>query len=187
MARQKTVFNNYDCAQKWAQQTQEYGRNQGDTFYFEGKVIYSYGKHFIAGIVCANENDQQCFLISTHNYSMATTKHINSVWRATRARQHFMFNCALNAFARETSVGVAICFDSVLAYYQTQIDNTWKQFKKGWKRNRLWRINNIVEQNETADEFIAFFGLNTRLKLAPEVIRYIIEVKMGIADEQSVE
>ena len=42
----QTVFNNSMVAHVWAQQTQAHGRNAGNTFYFEGPTIYSYGEHF---------------------------------------------------------------------------------------------------------------------------------------------
>jgi hypothetical protein len=60
----------------WAQQSQEEGRCSN--VFFEGKTIYSYGRHFPA----ATFHDNNIVLINSHNYSNTTAKHLNWINRS---------------------------------------------------------------------------------------------------------
>lgn len=63
-------MNNRDVAHCWAHQRKHSGK--GSNFFFEGAVIYSYGRHFpIARI----EGDTVWF--TTKTYSISTSKHIS--------------------------------------------------------------------------------------------------------------
>lgn len=62
-------MNNSEVAHAWANQTRE--RANGSSFYFDGKEIYSYGSHFLAGEYLA----QDVYWINDKSYSNSTSKH----------------------------------------------------------------------------------------------------------------
>lgn len=73
----KTVFSNSEIPHLWAHQTQSEARNSGNTLFFEGSTIYSYGYHFpIARII------GDVVLMTTQNYSVTTSAHVTEVRRA---------------------------------------------------------------------------------------------------------
>lgn len=76
----KHVFKTAEVAHVWAQQNQEEGRNAQGNFYFQGKTIYSYGRHFpIASFVAPG-----VVLLTTRGYSPTTLRHIRHVRDAIR-------------------------------------------------------------------------------------------------------
>ena len=83
----KTKGTNSDVAHYWANQTQDQLSNANGSFYFEGKTIYSYGKHFpIASIL------DDCVLFTTGSYSVTTAKHISDARQAIRGHGLIVFN-----------------------------------------------------------------------------------------------
>lgn len=78
----QTVFNNSMVAHVWAQQTQAHGRNAGNTFYFEGPTIYSYGEHFPIATFVTTPKGAQFVAFTTEGYSTTTAAHISHARRA---------------------------------------------------------------------------------------------------------
>jgi len=73
----QTVFNNSDLCHVFAQQSQEYGKNAGETLFFEDKVIYSYGYHYpMAKII------DGFALVNSSRYSNTTAKQTSFLKRA---------------------------------------------------------------------------------------------------------
>jgi hypothetical protein len=67
----KTVFSTHELPHVWARQTQLSGRTSNGSMFFEGKEIYSYGRHFcIARIL-----DNGMVLVTDRKYSNTTAKH----------------------------------------------------------------------------------------------------------------
>lgn len=62
-------MNNSEVAHAWANQTREQAK--GSSFYFDGKEIYSYGSHFLAGEYLA----AGVYWINDKSYSSSTSKH----------------------------------------------------------------------------------------------------------------
>ena len=82
----KTVFSNSEIVHIFAQQTQENGRTSGVGMFFEGKKIYSYGRHYLL----AEFIDDNTILINDKGYSNTTSKHISLITQATRQyKQYF--------------------------------------------------------------------------------------------------
>jgi hypothetical protein len=80
----KRVFRNHDeVCHVWAQQTQSEGK--AGNIFFEGKSIYSYGRHFEA----ARFVDAGTVFITTRRYSVSTAKHLTLVCRAVSHKQVF--------------------------------------------------------------------------------------------------
>jgi hypothetical protein len=81
MARQKTVFAKDEVAHIWMAQTQDEGRTSDGRLFFEGKTIYSYGRHYpIATLVDSALG--QVALYNDRNASPTTSKHQSEVRRA---------------------------------------------------------------------------------------------------------
>ena len=80
----RRVFKNYDeVCHVWAQQTQSQGR--AGNIFFEGKSIYSYGRHF----EMARFVDTETVFITSRGYSVSTAKHLSLVRRAVRHKTVF--------------------------------------------------------------------------------------------------
>lgn len=75
----QTVFPNMQqVANRWVEQTQESGRS-GNVF-FEGRTIYSYGRHFpIATFVDPKKTAFPIVLFNSNRYSNSTAKHKSKV------------------------------------------------------------------------------------------------------------
>lgn len=83
----KTVHTPDMVAHLWAAQGQPRARNAGDTFYFEGDTIYSYGRHFpIARIVTEGTGHKyrKTVFMTLGEYSITTAKHKAIVRSAVR-------------------------------------------------------------------------------------------------------
>jgi hypothetical protein len=82
----QTVFSNSMVAHVWAQQNQENGRNSSSSIFFEGKTIYSYGRHFPMA-----EFHDDCILINSDRYSVTTGKHQSLVRQAIYGHNKTIF------------------------------------------------------------------------------------------------
>ena len=80
----RTVLRNHDeVCHVWAQQRQSEGR--AGNIFFEGKSIYSYGRHFEA----ARFVDSETVLINSDRYSVSTAQHLSLIRQAIRHKQVF--------------------------------------------------------------------------------------------------
>lgn len=70
-------------AHLWANKAQDEARNAGETFYFTGPTIYSYGSHF----VIAHHLDNGVVLWNDAGYSNTTSRHKSHAWRALSSAQ----------------------------------------------------------------------------------------------------
>jgi len=77
-------MNNSTVAHEWANQTRE-GR-RGSNFYFEGPRLYSYGAHFVVGVI-ADTKAGRCALFNSRRYSQSTAIHQS---RARGAASHLI-------------------------------------------------------------------------------------------------
>lgn len=80
----KNIFTNSELAHTYANQSQQSGRNSSGSFYFDGKAIYSYGRHFPIAKIVRNEQGIECMLFTYRSYSNSTSKQISIVRNATR-------------------------------------------------------------------------------------------------------
>lgn len=79
----QTVFSNSELPHIWANGAQHSGRNSGDTFYFSGDTIYSYGSHFAIAKHFYAEN---ITLVNNNSYSITTAAHISKTINAIRGK-----------------------------------------------------------------------------------------------------
>ena len=80
----KNIFTNSELAHTYANQSQQSGRNSSGSFYFDGKAIYSYGRHFPIAKIVRNESGNECMLFTYRSYSNSTSKQVSIVRNATR-------------------------------------------------------------------------------------------------------
>lgn len=77
----KRVYQRYDdIVRLWYGQHQEEANTPGYRVFFEGKTIYSYGRHFPIASVTEIQG-KQFILFTTRGYSNTTAKHKRIVWR----------------------------------------------------------------------------------------------------------
>ena len=77
----KKVFSSHPAlAHAWANQLQEEGR--ASSMYFEGPVIYSYGRHYEIARFLTTETGQKVCFVNSNGYSNSTAKHTIHVWQA---------------------------------------------------------------------------------------------------------
>jgi hypothetical protein len=71
---------------KWLEQTQNFGRNQSMSLYFENEIIYSYGNHYPIAIIIDN-----VALVNSSNYSRTTSTQRNNVIQALLNKKFLIF------------------------------------------------------------------------------------------------
>ncbi len=80
----KLVVDNSTVAHRWANQNFEAGesRNPGGNFYYSGKIIYSYGRHFPIARHVTNERGDNAVLFTESTYSNTTRDQVSIVKQA---------------------------------------------------------------------------------------------------------
>jgi hypothetical protein len=163
----KTVFNtSREVAHVWASQSQ----NEGDTsgrgnFYFRGPVAYSYGSHFIAGIIVTRKG-RKAALITTCGHSRTTAGHIGDVRSATRHMNRFFV--PLND---ET-----IKPGELFASYHPRVLEAIKKAKTARLR-REYYIEEAKRLVFEANDFADFYGLKSRLEMPASIDDALAEAK----------
>lgn len=80
------VFKNSMVAHVWANQSQPEGRSNNGQFYFEGRKLFSYGRHFVAGFIMPDGTA----LINADKYSITTSRHLGYAVNAVRGRYFYV-------------------------------------------------------------------------------------------------
>jgi len=70
-------MNNSNVAHAWTHQNKDEAK--GSSFYFRGRVIYSYGPHFPIARIVSREGKPDVVLFTSYSYSNTTAKHKNHV------------------------------------------------------------------------------------------------------------
>jgi hypothetical protein len=106
----KTVFNNRECCHVWAQQKQETGR--GPSIFFEGKSIFSYGRHFEMARFISDD----VVLFTSRSYSVTTAKHLSFAYQAVSHKKTFTVSSFENHSenAKELAQNVENYVDSIM-------------------------------------------------------------------------
>lgn len=77
--KMRHVFTNDETCHVWSTQTQEEGKNHNGSIFFDGPVIYSYGRHFpMARLIPGTD----IVLFTTESYGQTTACHKGLVSRA---------------------------------------------------------------------------------------------------------
>jgi hypothetical protein len=72
----KRIVESEQVAHLWAHKTQPEARSGGrNNFYFEGDIIYSYGRHFPIARHVTNKRGDNAIMFTTQDYSVTTSGH----------------------------------------------------------------------------------------------------------------
>jgi signal peptidase I len=138
----KTRFSNSELSHVWAQQVQGYGK--GSNMYFEGKVIYSYGRHF----PIAEFKPNNIVFFNKRGYSNSTAKHKNYVWRSIDRSIYTVFDV----------VSFHSHIDNITSYVN-ETETAIQQASKSRKYVDLYLNRAIATINET-EKYISAMDFN---------------------------
>ena len=153
----KTVFNSMDTvASKWAEQSQERGRNTHDSISFEGKTIYSYSTA-IASFVKSD-----VVLISDKYYSRTTSNHQQTVlWKVTHGiRKYCVNNCTASCESEHNSN-----VENLMWLIKERSDKFWRARKR--KEYHFQLVQNRLKEVKA---YCKEFSLTLPILLPEEII-----------------
>lgn len=119
------------------------------SLYFEGKTIYSYGRHFPIATLCTNKAGKTVVLFTTRGYSNTTSKHISIVRQACS-----QFELVYCYNPKEASEGY---HTNNLSAFETAAKNNLPALEKA-KKPELY-LNAIAYQKELAIKYAECFGI----------------------------
>jgi hypothetical protein len=160
----RTVVNNEEVCHLWAHQGQSHAR--GPSIFFEGSLIFSYGKHFPMANIVKDKAGNTAVLFTTSTYGPTTAKHLTYTRRAIPSRfpvfnvGNIKFN--FGAFDKK-SPDTVTCHEFNLRDYAKLIQERAKKFEKSrtWSRGEYDRLEKAVTE---ANAYSAFFKLRKRFK-----------------------
>lgn len=168
----KTVFNNNELCHVWAQRNQDHGR--GNSMFFEGNIIYSYGKHFTAGVI-HNTKKGRITLINSCNYSNTTIKHLRSIRNAVNGLMpSFNVPNPLNLMAEENHLHLS---NPLFELFDRTLSNRTKAYGEYLKSSIFAHLKELNE----------FEKLTNRLetKLDADFLEIILKIE-SIKDKNEV-
>ena len=157
--RQRHVFDKDMVAHVWAQQTQDDGRSSHGNFYFSGRTIYSYGRHFpIATFFRAKKNGPQAVLFTLDTYSNTTSGHVSMTRSACSQFPVFHTETLknMNLLYSQTGVLTAKERDAIFLDYKQRIKDALIAAANSRRYSGLESAEAIFEE---AKKFATFCGL----------------------------
>lgn len=82
-------FDNKQLCHIWSEEKQSHGK--GSNLFFEGASIYSYGKHYLAGMIHTNRKGKKLVLVNAERYSVTTRKHTSYIVSALSGKLNYVF------------------------------------------------------------------------------------------------
>lgn len=160
-------------AHVWAQREQDEGRNSGQTFYFTGDTIYSYGSHFpIARHVDAPGG--HCVLFTTDTYGNATAKHLSHTRGAIRHLVSFTIPVDLWDDAEVGGYGVR-------AYYLEEISDCLQRAKRARKLGPL-HLERAQAYRDEANKYAEYFACTWSVELHADATQALEASKQARAE-----
>ena len=132
MSRQ--VVASREVCHLWAHKAQQSTRNSGNSLFFTGDSIWSYGTHFLMAMHVSNSRNEDAILYTTASYSKTTSKHLCWV-RQSIPRSAQVFSIDLSGF-REVSA------DIVNEYNQCKEEKLAKALRA--RTNREWLLGEVT-------------------------------------------
>lgn len=176
--RTKTVFSGAEIDHVWAHQKATSGRCSGKNVFFDGPVIFSYGRHFpMARLVgkggkpLKKDEAPAAVLITTRKYSVSTASHQSDVRSAVRHLPQFHVDDVLSGVKQATR----------LAEYRRRIKAKAESAQKA-KANTLYAIDRLKAEIAEANRYAEFHGLATRFGY-PEGFSLDAEMTRGEAEQ----
>lgn len=127
----QTVFDNAMTAHVWAQQKQSEGRSNNGNFYFEGPTLYSYGSHYVVGII---DKAGRAWLNSDSSTMTTSGKHKPAAWRAVRHLESYSIP-SLTGIYRAI---LALAGDhAAIPYLARETAAERREIRRGWIKREL--------------------------------------------------
>lgn len=142
----KTVFTNTELFHVWANQKQESGRTSKGSIFFEGAVIYSYGRHFpmaaVTDIMVNSDysmgSPKPALFITNRKYSRTTDKHLWKVRRATTQFTMVYCNDPAEAVRGYHTMNLEAFENQAKAIFNTITPRTRTPWKQYGEIKRVW-------------------------------------------------
>lgn len=151
----RTVFDSRMVCHIWANQSQSQARNSGNSVFFDGDTIYSYGRHFgMARIV--SRKGHRAVLHTTSRYSITTSKHQSFVRWASRHLPSFTVP-SIDGDHREN-----------LAYFDASIREAALSATRA-RSAKEWKLKHLEWFVQQANAYAEFFGLRKRFKVPNDI------------------
>jgi hypothetical protein len=166
----KKVFTNRELPHIWANQLQNEGR--GSNMFFEGPIIYSYGKHFPIAEILEKE---KVILVNSSNYSITTSKHKGYVWRAINREKYKSFS--VPGCSNNHSKNISIWMDTFNNYVESA--STARNNKELYLNSAKYTLSTIEEYLETFKlNKLKFKGLSIMLRRKENILPIELENKI---------
>ena len=107
----QTVFNNDMTLHVWAQGSQMHGRSTGHNIFFEGRMLYSYGHHYLMGYLLPDGA-----FINADSNSVTTNQHRGMAASAVAGKVHWIPGLTDLKYALEDGVKLKYHRDQVKAW-----------------------------------------------------------------------
>jgi hypothetical protein len=155
----KRVHNSRMVAHLWSNQSQAEARNSGNTFFFDGETIFSYGSHFPISRIVKNTRGEMAALFNPGSYSITTSHHQSMARCAARHLTQFRVPSLGEKWKGHTP-----CHKDNVRYYQDRIREAAMTVRRA-KSQRGWKVDALERLVAEANEYSAFFRLRTRFKV----------------------
>jgi hypothetical protein len=144
----RIAVNNRQVCHLWANQSQSHAR--GPSIFFNDSRIYSYGHHYLMGMIHKVKHGNKIALINSRGYSVTTAKHTSYAWSALHGNVAG-FSCSnpedLKLAVKEQDIAI-----------KTQIESSLRRMKVTDKDSITWELRNIREALNKANNLRAYLG-----------------------------
>lgn len=177
MSKEKKVFSDgADVAHLWAHQSQSEARTPSSNFYFRGKSIYSYGRHFeIARIL-----EEKVVIMTNQSYSNTTSKHVHYVRMAIPYDVKVITVPYIHGKKSEDSWFFSSETPKNIEYFAATVNELVEKQKKARK---IDYTKNILNTLKAFRDYVEYFSLK---KEVPKYYKFMLEYD-GDGDEDVAE
>ena len=175
-------MNNKQVAHLWANQSRNSA--SGSNFFFEGSVLYSYGYHFVVGVIIEHKGTKYA-LLNSNKRSATTQQHISYARSASSHLTHFYVDLEDRRGYQNSSY---LEFNSswlthgmierTMLYYKEKAESAFKSSIKAKQRKSAY-LDECAEAIDTGNRFLETFR-----EFAPKGMR---KLKMPNAKAMEVE
>lgn len=144
-------MNNSMVAHLWANEKQESAN--GSNFYFEGKSIYSYGRHFEVGRIVRNKRGEKAYLINDIYRSSSTSKH------------QYCVRDAIPTGSKVFSVGYNMSNTGNMAFVANMLESIKDAIEKYKKARTELPYRDVWGNFKNIMDYIEFFDMGTPRRL----------------------
>lgn len=148
--RHRETWPSREIYHVWAHQRASYGRAQGVNVFFDGPVIFSYGRHFPMAKLLLKRGQPVAVLVTTQTYSTTTAGHMSDVRSAVNHLPSFHVRDVTETDHRKN-----------FADYRKRIEATADAVSRA-KSATLHHIDSLDRLIAEANDYAVYFGLATR-------------------------